>query len=398
MLTLEQAQQHMLQAVKPLPPVVMPLELLLGRTLAVSVNSPENVPRFDNSAMDGYAIALLPEVRPPFQCVVRGEIPAGHFSQQHLQPGEAARIMTGAPLPPGANAVVPIEDVDVLPEGVRVRAFQRPGQHIRRAGEEITAGAEVLRAGQVLNPAAIGLLATFGITQVAVIPPVRVGILATGNELVHPAQMPGPGQIRDSNTATVTAALQAIGVIPQAYGIAPDQRSALRAKLAEAIAANDVLLTLGGVSVGDYDYVQEELTALGFQKGFWKVAMKPGKPLLFGTLQGKPVFGIPGNPASTLNVIEQLVRPALRKMMGFTALWRPAVKAVLTDDLKGGDRLQMVRGVLTRDGDAWRFQPLPRQGSANLWPVSQANGVLPLHGSLAAGSGVAVQRTDQPEV
>lgn len=398
MLTLEQAQQHILQAVSPVAAVEMPLEQALGRVLAVSVRSPENVPRFDNSAMDGYAVALPPEVSLPLDFGVLGEIPAGHFSEQSLQPGEAVRIMTGAPVPLGADVVVPVEETETLSTAVRVLVIPRLGQHIRRAGEEIAAGAEVLLPGHILNPASIGLLATFGMTRIAVTPPVRVGILATGNELVPPEQVPGPGQIRDSNTATVTAALQAIGVIPQAYGIAPDDRAALRAKLAEAIDANDVLLTLGGVSVGDYDYVQEELTALGFRKGFWKVAMKPGKPLLFGTLQGKPVFGIPGNPASTLNVIEQLVRPALRKMMGHTALWRPVIEACLTADLKGGERLQLVRGVLRMDVSGWSFQPLPRQGSSNLWPVSQANAVLPLQGSLSAGCLVSVQRTDQPEV
>jgi molybdopterin molybdotransferase len=398
MLTLEQAQQHILQAVSPLKAVVMPLNQALGRVLAVPVHSPENVPRFDNSAMDGYAVVLPKEVSLPLELGVRGEIPAGHFSEQLLQPGEAVRIMTGAPVPAGADAVVPVEDTETLPTAVRICVLPRLGQHIRRAGEEIAAGTEVLQPGHILNPASLGLLATFGMTRIAVIPPVRVGILATGNELVPPEQAPGPGQIRDSNTATVTAALQAIGVIPQAYGIAPDDRSALRTKLAEAIDANDILLTLGGVSVGDYDYVQEELTALGFQKGFWKVAMKPGKPLLFGTLQDKPVFGIPGNPASTLNVIEQLVRPALRKMMGYTRLWRPVIEATLTTELKGGDRLQMVRGVLKRELSGWAFEPLPRQGSANLWPVSQANGVLPLQGNLPAGSLVAVQCTDQPEV
>lgn len=401
MLLLEQAQQLILDIVKKASSNhLVPLQEAQGFALAQSISSPINIPLFDNSAMDGYAICIDEDWSLPLDLeIIETTIGAGDTFEQSLSVGQAIRIMTGAPVPQGANTVVPIEQVESVEGRLIVKSLNKIGQHIRPEGEDFKQGQILLKESHVVNAGTIGLLATLGITEVSIKPLPRVAILSTGNELVPIDQTPKKGQIRDSNSHALAAAVRDIGAIPEIIGIAEDSREALKEQLKIAYESADIILTLGGVSVGDYDYVQEVLIDLGFQKQFWKVAVKPGKPVLFGTWNHKVVFGLPGNPGSALTVFEYLVRPAIRKMMGFEYLWRPRIKAKLRHEiLKKGDRLHLMRANAewNRDG-YYEVEALKAQGSANLLIVSQANAVIPAVSSFDAGELIDIDFIRQPE-
>lgn len=378
LLPLEQAQQIVLESLTPAA-VHVPLLSADGRVLAVDVHSPQPSPLFDNSAMDGFAVGSVH--RTHFNII--GEIAAGQvWSEAELAPDQALRIMTGAQVPASAAAVVPIEVVTESAGRIRVEEPIRPGQHIRRQGEEFTPGECLLPTGTRLNPAAIGLLASVGMAEVTIWQIPRVGILATGSELLAITASLEAGKLRDSNSPTLAACVREAGAEAVLYGILPDRPAEIRAGLEQAFAECDVVLTSGGVSVGDYDYVQEILLAMGLERKFWKVAIKPGKPVLFGSLQNKLLFGIPGNPASALTVFEVLVRPALRKLLGHTELFRPRVRGQLTQALEPApDRLQLSR-LIYRQG---RLEPLKGQSSSNLLAVARSNALLAVDRSYAAG-------------
>ena len=354
MRSVEEHRRVVAGLINPRPPVSLPLADALGLVLADDVVAPLSLPGFDNSAMDGYAV-LATDVAPagentPVRLPVAEDIPAGRTDIPTLAAGTAHRIMTGAPLPAGATAVVPVEATDGATDTVTIRSASREGQHIRRAGEDVTAGTTVLRAGQVVTPAALGLAAALGLGELTVVPRQRVLVVSTGTELVGPGVPLQPGQIYESNGVMLAAAVRDAGADVAASPMTGDDVDAFRETLRGHVADADLILTTGGVSAGAYEVVKDALGGSGDVE-FVKVAMQPGMPQGAGRLDGVPVVTLPGNPVSALVSFEVFVRPALRAAMGRPDAERPRRDAVLTEDLTSprGKR-QFRRGVL--DGDA----------------------------------------------
>ena len=354
MRSVEEHRRVVAGLINPRPPVALPLAAALGLVLADDVVAPLSLPGFDNSAMDGYAV-LATDVADagqdsPVRLPVAEDIPAGRTDIPTLAAGTAHRIMTGAPLPAGATAVVPVEATDGATDTVTIRSASREGQHIRRAGEDVTAGTTVLRAGQVVTPAALGLAAALGLGELTVVPRQRVLVVSTGTELVGPGVPLQPGQIYESNGVMLAAAVRDAGADVAASPMTGDDVDAFRETLRGHAADADLILTTGGVSAGAYEVVKDALGGSGDVE-FVKVAMQPGMPQGAGTLDGVPVVTLPGNPVSALVSFEVFVRPALRAAMGRPDAERPRRDAVLTEDLTSprGKR-QFRRGVL--DGDA----------------------------------------------
>lgn len=307
----------------------VPLSEAQGHTLAESIRSRDAIPPFDNSAMDGYAVRASDVEDVPVVLRVVEEIPAGAVPEKALEAGTCAQIMTGAPLPDGADAVIPVEWTERTGDDeVRIERPAETGRYVRPAGQDVQADEQMFEAGRVVTPAVIGMLATLGVAEVAVRVPPRVAVIATGDELVPAASDLEPGQIRNANGPALAAQVRTAGAVPLSPLLARDDKADIRRAVEEALAA-DVLIFSGGVSVGAYDLVKQVLDEMGLELHFWKVRQRPGKPLAFGTLQGKPVFGLPGNPVSSAMCFEQHVRPALAKMLGRRPLMRPRHPAVL---------------------------------------------------------------------
>ncbi|QFS89652.1 Molybdopterin molybdenumtransferase [Mycobacterium sp. THAF192] len=354
MRSVEEHRRVVAGLINPRPPVALPLADALGLVLAADVVAPLSLPGFDNSAMDGYAV-LATDVADagqdsPVRLPVAEDIPAGRTDIPTLAAGTAHRIMTGAPLPAGATAVVPVEATDGATDTVTIRSAPREGQHVRRAGEDVTAGTTVLRAGQVVTPATLGLAAALGLGELTVVPRQRVLVVSTGTELVDPGVPLQPGQIYESNGVMLAAAVRDAGADVAASPMTGDDVDAFRETLRGHVADADLILTTGGVSAGAYEVVKDALGGSGDVE-FVKVAMQPGMPQGAGRLDGVPVVTLPGNPVSALVSFEVFVRPALRVAMGRPDAERPRREAVLTEDLTSprGKR-QFRRGVL--DGDA----------------------------------------------
>ena len=354
MRSVEEHRRVVAGLINPRPPVALPLADALGLVLAADVVAPLPLPGFDNSAMDGYAV-LATDVADagqdsPVRLPVAEDIPAGRTDIPPLAAGTAHRIMTGAPLPAGATAVVPVEATDGATDTVTIRSAPREGQHVRRAGEDVTAGTTVLRAGQVVTPATLGLAAALGLGELTVVPRQRVLVVSTGTELVGPGVPLQPGQIYESNGVMLAAAVRDAGADVAASPMTGDDVDAFRETLRGHVADADLILTTGGVSAGAYEVVKDALGGSGDVE-FVKVAMQPGMPQGAGRLDGVPVVTLPGNPVSALVSFEVFVRPALRVAMGRPDAERPRREAVLTEDLTSprGKR-QFRRGVL--DGDA----------------------------------------------
>lgn len=390
MLTVKDAAARIRAKTTRLPAESVALGSADGRVLARDVVSRRALPPFDNSAMDGFAVraADLPGTLAVVATIAAGQPPGA----VDIGPGQAARIMTGAPVPPGADAVVMKEDADDRGDAVHIAGPARPGQHIRRAGEDVAVGDVALAAGLRLGPGEIGLLAALGCTEVPVGRRPRVGILSTGDELVDVDVEPGPGQIVNSNAYALAAQVREAGGEPVALGIAPDDAGAIRDHLARGLAL-DVLCTSGGVSVGDYDLVKPCLEQLGVSLTFWKVAMKPGKPLAFGVAPtGTLVFGLPGNPVSSMVVFELFVRPTLLYMQGSASPERRRAPVTVTADYaKKPGRAHYVRAALRdRDGEL-AATPNPRQGSGMLRSMVGVDALLELdadRGDVRAGDRV----------
>lgn len=388
---LHEAQTQVLSVATPQVATVS-LEESLGHVLSDDIISPQCSPAFNNSAMDGYALELQPSESEALT-ITRQRIDvvgAGELSAARILPNTCVKIMTGASVPDVANIVVPIEEATVEAEGedgTNQVVFSGPfrlGQHIRFRGEEFGIGDLLLSAGTVLSPAAVGLLASLGYVNVPAFHVPRVAILATGSELLPVGASLSPGKLRDSNSDTLAACVREAGAIPVKFGVLPDNPLAIKAAFKKAFQSCDMVLSSGGVSVGDFDYVQEALLKLGLQKKFWKVAIKPGKPVLFGTLQDKLCFGIPGNPASALVVFELLVRPALRQMLGHSQVYRPKVKGQLLQAVKASvGRLHFMRAHY--DAHEKTLLPFQGQGSSNLWTAAQANALIPIYADYADG-------------
>jgi molybdopterin molybdotransferase len=347
----------------------------LGRVLRQDIIAADDAPAADNSAMDGYAVRFDDVAGAPVTLPVRGDIPAGYPSATPLEPGTAMRIMTGAFVPGGADTVIQVELTDGGTERVMVAKALPRGANIRRRGEDMRAGEVVLRAGVRIGPAEIALLAGAGQTRVAVGRRPTVAILSTGDELIDAGEAPAPGRIVNSNGPMLAALVAEAGAIPRTLGIVRDTREATIAAFERAIEC-DFVLSSGGVSVGAYDFVKEALEALGAESKFWRVAMKPGKPVVLSRLRDRLVFGLPGNPVSSFVSFHLFVAPALRKALGQESrLFPPSVRARLTAPLRGADRRVYARVHVAAVDGALHATPLRSQSSGALTSMLDANGL-----------------------
>ncbi|ORA66184.1 molybdopterin molybdenumtransferase [Mycolicibacterium elephantis] len=399
----EEHQRVVTSLIAPRPAVGVPLADALGLVLADDVVAPLSLPGFDNSAMDGYAVVADDvadaSAEQPVVLPVAEDIPAGRTDVLTLKPGTAHRIMTGAPVPSGATAVVPVEATDGGVDTVAIRAAAPPGKHIRRAGEDVTAGTTVLRSGHLVTPAALGLAAALGLGELAVIPRQRVVVMSTGTELVSPGTPLRPGQIYESNAVMLTAALRAAGAEVVASTMSGDDVDSFRATLARHAGNADLIVTTGGVSAGAYEVVKD---ALGGSVDFVKVAMQPGMPQGCGRVAGAgspatsetatPIVTLPGNPVSALVSFEVFLRSPLRAAMGLPNPDRPRRTAVLTEDLTSprGKR-QFRRGVF--DADAGTVTSYGPPASHHLRWLASANCLLEIDEDVtevAAGTQVRV--------
>lgn len=375
MLTVEEAVEQILSRVEPLPTEWVDLQATLGRVLGEPVISRREIPPWPNSSMDGYALRSedAQAANAPLRVVL--QIPAGTMPSRMVGPGEAARIFTGAPMPPGADAVIPQEEVRV--EGDRIVATRpvRAGDFVRAAGEDVQVGEALLEPGRMIGPPEVGMLATLGHPRVRVHRRPRVAILSTGDELAELGTEPGPGQIPNSNTYALMAQVSEAGGDPVNLGLARDRREDIEARLGWGLSA-DVLLSSAGVSVGEFDLVKDALTRLGATLHLWRVSMRPGKPITFGSLGGRPIFGLPGNPVSAMVTFELFVRPALRKLAGHARLARPTVRArALAPIPNPGSRRGYLRVAVTPDDGGYGVRLTGDQGSSILKSMVLADGL-----------------------
>jgi len=327
----EEARGIILANVKTLGEETVPLMDALGRVICRDISAPWDMPQFDNSAMDGFAVRAADCSPVPASLAVTGFLPAGSSDLATVEPGCAVRIMTGAQIPRGCSAVIPIEETEQTDDRVIITQKVLPRQHIRAKGADVAAGAQILAAGTRIRPSEIGMLAAMGQALVPVYRKARVAILSTGDELIELGESPGPGRVINSNALSLAAALREAGAEPVMIGIARDDGKSHREKMLEGFAC-DALITSAGVSAGDRDLVREVMAELNAREHFWKVGMKPGGPTAFATRDGKPVFSLPGNPVSTMVTFELLVKPALLRMMGQQKVITPFVRGILAED------------------------------------------------------------------
>ena len=379
MLTVAEAKEIILSAVRVRPARAVPLAEALDGVLAQDVTSPVDLPLWDNSAVDGYAVrasdVASASENSSIHLRVIAEVPAGTAVNVELQPQACVRIFTGAPIPAGADAVVMQEDTHPHHEGyIAVAESVEPGENIRRAGDDVTKNEVVLRAGTLLGPSQLGMAAAVGVAQLVVYPRPRVGVLVTGAEIVEPGRPLREGQIHDSNSYALCAFVRQAGCEPVDLGIADDTREDLHEKIDYGLSECDVVITVGGVSVGEYDLVKDVLAELGCEQKLWRIAMRPGKPFVFGARAEKLVFGLPGNPVSAAVTFLVLVRPALLKMRGLTEIELPRMSAETAEDfVNSEDRLHYMRAKLQREGEKWLVRPMPRQGSHVISSIANAN-------------------------
>ncbi len=382
MLTLEAAFARLLETVVPCAPTRVPLAECHGLTLAETLRSPVDSPPFDKALMDGFAVRSAEVATGVAELSIIERVTAGQVPQRALEPGQAIRIMTGAPLPVGCDAVVRVEDTEATDERVVIRGKPlTPETNIIRRGAAMKDGDTVFTAGMHLTPARIGALAELGIAKPLVRHRPRAAVLATGDELVRVDETPGPGQIRNSNEPMLVAQLQGHGACATPLGIARDNRPDLAAKIAAGL-THDVLVLSGGVSAGQLDLVPSELAAAGVVEVFHKVDLKPGKPIWFGILRvdDRPpcyVFGLPGNPVSSLVCCELFVRTALRRLQGITPEQAPPLTATLTAAFRHrSDRPTFYPADLQLTAKGWTATMIPWQGSSDLRATVDANGMV----------------------
>lgn len=384
MVSIEEARELVLAHCETLPSEDVALSDALGRVVAEPIVAQMDIPPFANSAMDGFAVLAADTVaareESPVSLEIIGVVRAGEPGTYMVRSGHAIKIMTGAPLPEGADAVVEVEATSEEEGRVRVLRPVEAGRNVRPAGEDSVRGDEVLPAGSLLGPPEIGVLASLGHATVKVRRRPAVAIIATGSELVEPGRPLARGQIYNSNSYTAEAQCRAIGVHPQRLGIAPDDYRATLTMMQQAL-TNDVLITSGGVSVGDFDFVKEVQDALGVERKLWRVAMKPGKPLSFGVYERPAggrclVFGVPGNPGASMVSFELFIRPALLRLMGCNSVVRPTVVAELAQDEPNDEqRVRVVRVHLERRGERLLAVSTGPQGSGRLRAMVGANGL-----------------------
>lgn len=387
-MTVAAALELVLGGVSPMPGERVPLLDALGRVLAEAVVARDSLPPFANSSMDGYALRAEDAVgasrETPVSLRVAADIAAGSVSEVTLSPGLAARIMTGAPLPAGADAVIPVEDTNEpwrdaerpLPDEVLVYRAVQSGDYVRHIGEDIQAGQKVIKPGHLIRPQEIGVLASLGVSHVQVHRQPRVGVLATGDELIDVDSPLTPGKIRNSNSYAQSAQVRALGAELVSLGVARDTEDQVRAKLQVGLDAGvDLLVSSAGVSVGAYDVVKAVLEQEG-NVNFWRVRMRPGKPLAFGSYHGVPFLGLPGNPVSAMVSFERFVRPAILKMAGHTALERPRVTVILDDEITSDGRESYVRAQVRRTAQGYRAVSTGSQGSHVMTSLVKANALV----------------------
>jgi len=381
MISLEEAQQLILANISSLPSERVSLADGLDRFLSQSITAGRTVPPADNSAMDGFAVrtADVTNASPehPVRLLITGSLPAEAVPAASVSPGQAMKIMTGSPIPDGADAVIPVEQTQTSGPEVVISHCPRPGENIRRAGEDIREGQVILESGIRLGPAQLGLLASQGETAVAVGQRPRVAILATGNELVEPGQPAKSHEIYSSNHMTLISQVRQCSGIPLFLGIARDNAGQLESCI-RAAAHCEVLVTSGGISMGDFDLVKQALDKLGLETIFWKVAIKPGMPTLFGRLRQQWVFALPGNPVASMVCFEQFVRPAILKLQGAGRLFRPKQKVTLAAEIhKKPGRLHLQRAQLMTDQEGRYLASVTGdQGSGILSSMAQAQALL----------------------
>ncbi len=383
MLSIDEAIARVLEQCSPLPPVSVPLADAHGLILAEDVCGDVDSPPFDKAMMDGYAVRSSDIPAPPVELLVVEELMAGETARQPLEQGQAIRIMTGAPIPSGADAVVRIEETETLNAGSKVRILTRPEkqENILAVGEMKKAGERILAAGSLLRSQEIAILAEFGHAELTVHPRPRVAILATGDELVPPAVRPGPGQIRNSNEPMLVAQVAELGGVPRGWGIVRDTWEDLSESIMTGL-QSEVLLLTGGVSMGAKDLVPLVLEKLGVKKIFHRVQLKPGKPIWFGVWDRKDaprrlIFGLPGNPVSSMVCSELFVRVALRRLSGHGSVSNDMVSAVISQRIEISSNRPVFWPARLHSGKSgWSVAPLKWKGSADLCTLSRANSLI----------------------
>lgn len=395
-ISFEDARRLVVRALPQQPGERVELTSAQGRVLADDVRSPEDLPAFDNSKMDGFAVRAKDVGAPPTQLRVAEELPAGRPSETALTPGTCAEIMTGAPLPDGATAVVPVEKAERMGDGhVRIQEAASEGMNVRRAAMDIEEGEQLFEAGTYITPPMLGVFAMLGISQVAVSKKPRVAIVATGDELVGPQETPGPGEIRDANSPTLAAQTRSAGAVADSLFRVPDDESALHDAVEAALRA-DLVLMAGGMSAGRYDYVRPVLHEMGMEWSFWRVRQRPGRPFGFGRLQGTPVMGLPGNPTTASVCFEVHARPAIRQMAGLDPSTTPRRPATLQASVQKPAGLHhFARGVTTFDEQGrLKAHVQGPQSSGFYAPMAQANSLIHLPETMEdppAGTSVEVE-------
>lgn len=395
MLTVEEARQRMLDTINTLPTETQGILGSLGTILAEDIYASENIPPFHNSAMDGFAVVAgdvsNASKAQPIQLSVVETIQAGYAPTTHIQRGSAARIMTGAMMPEGAEAVVMKEVTESEGEQVTIFEGVEKDENVRFTGESVRCGDLVMSKGKLIRPQEIAMLASLNRSEVEVYKRPKVAVVSTGDELTPLGAPLAAGKIRDSNRYGICAQIEEAGCCPIDMGIARDDEAETERKFRKALDGADALITSGGVSVGEFDVVKSVLSKLG-EINFWRVAMKPGKPQAYGVADGKPIFGLPGNPVSSLVVFELFVRPALLKMAGHSELLRPSFKAVLEEDISNSDgRVSFMRSIITeRDGKYYAKTTGP-QGSGILHSLVLANGFIVIPAGVTVKAGETVE-------
>lgn len=397
MLSVQEARQQMLNTIPVLPTEKREILNCGGYVLAEALHAEENIPPFDNSAMDGYAVRAADvqnasETEPAVLTIVE-TIAAGYAPTKQVATGQASRIMTGAVMPEGADAVV-MQEVTQR-DGNNVKIFESIDEtgNVRFTGESVASGQQVMGKGKHLRPPEVSMLASLNRPEVTVHRKPTVAIVSTGDELLLLGERLEPGKIRESNRYGLYAQVEEAGGIPIDMGIVPDDEAEIERTFRAALAKSDALITSGGVSVGEHDFVKSVLERLG-EVNFWRVAMKPGKPQAYGISDGKPIFGLPGNPVSSLVVFELFVRPALLKMAGHTELLRPTFKATLAEPVTNRDgRVNYMRAILKASNGNYTAETTGPQGSGILHSLVLANGLItiPSGATLDAGETVDAQ-------
>jgi molybdopterin molybdotransferase len=403
MISFEEALDKILSRIRPLGLEKVLLLEGLGRIIGEDIYARRDIPPFDNSAMDGYALKFE-DIREsskdhPVRLEVIEDLPAGSVPKKTIGKGQAIRIMTGAPVPKGADTVIPVEETR-KEDGYAVILKAAPfGENIRRSGEDVKKEERVISRGDLIRPAEIGMLASVGRSSVLVYQKPLVAILCTGDELVDVDENLDETKIISSNSYTLAAQVKDCGAVPVQLGIARDRKEEIREKLRQGTRA-DMLISSAGVSVGDYDFAKDALGDLGMEMAFWQVSMKPGKPLAFGTIQGKPVFGLPGNPVSSMVSFEEFVRPSLLKMMGHRQVFRSVVEAILQEEIrKTAGRRHFIRAFVSFKQGSYFATTTGDQGSGILMSMLKANGLImiPEAQEIArAGEKVKVQLLGEP--